>query len=595
MGSQRRLHGLLAALVAILWLLGINSVAEAQTSSESTGPLVDAGHGGYVYGAGVEPPLIEAWSINLGQNAIPEVAIDGGHVFTLESKNDGQGNLIYSLVSLYIATGQVSWSQVLGPVERTGAADVLVDGGRVFVAGIMAYDVSAPGEDGGYFVSGFNEQSGAPLWSDTLEAHDPGEFAAAVASGGVVYAQDGIDAYAIDESTGSYRWSTDLTANPNALLDSADSSLTLAGNVVFIGAGGCGTEEGLSTATGAILWSENTNSCTGGAPEFASVYGGDVWTPGSGATAPAAIYDPNSGANLGGFPTATPAFGYGEGVGIQTQSAGYSGSPVLEAFNPASEAALWTVTLQTGAPQNESGAAGQPLLADGLVFVATSPAYPVNTSSPQQVQALSPCTGAEVWDTSLPFATNEAPAHLAAGDGYLIVSGSQGELEALKGSSLPAGSAPVCAGSGAAAPDSTGSGNLISPTGNPFSPTASQGHLPTLAQVRRALRLGLATESHGVAVIAARRAHRYAAEFRAPSAGRLSIVWTAPRAGKSVRVARMAVKLSGARTVRLEVALSAEGRRTVASRRRLRVRSMWSFTPAGGIKTSLSRTVVLSP
>lgn len=595
--------------------------AGARPSTESHGQQVDAAHSGYVYGAGVLPPLSQAWSRNLGANAEQQVAIDGGHVFALESQNDPQTNdSQYVLVSIDLLTGQVSWSQPIGPVGLSANASVTVDNGRVYVGAIMEYDGTDHSVDGGYVLSAWDERTGSPLWSDTLMQHDPGTFIPPVVAAGVLYAQDGLDAYAIDESTGSYIWSTSLTANPAQMLDVADNSLTVAGSVVFIGASGCGTEEGLSAVTGAILWSENTNACYGGLVELASAHGGDVWAPGlPQGRLPAAIYDPSSGAILGGFPTGTPAFGYGEAVGLQTTPDGYAGGPAIEAFDPTSRSVLWSVPLRTGAPPDESGAASLPLLADGFVFEATTPAYPVNTTAPPQVEALDPCTGRQVWDAALPFAANEGAAELAAGDGYLLISSPNGELVAFKGAGAPAPEPPSCSGSAtpvtgsapqpepgpvtaAAGPGFTELGATVTPSITATASRKPASQAQTLMRVRAALRRGLAAQRRSIQT-AHPRAYRYEASFRSPTAGTLRIRWTVPvahrwagsGAHRSVTIGYAAIRLSRSRNIRIVLPLTRYGRRLLGTHRQLRIRTTWTFIPVGVSPTSIACTVTARP
>ena len=94
----------------------------------------------------------------------------------------------------------------------------------------------------------------------------------------------------------------------------SDPSMTLVGRVLVVAGGGCGQESGLDRTTGALLWSENTNACFGGSQPVSSTNGIYLWAAADFGSP--LVYDPASGAVLGEFSTDTPAFGYGEAVGV---------------------------------------------------------------------------------------------------------------------------------------------------------------------------------------------------------------------------------------------------------------------------------------
>lgn len=98
---------------------------------------------------------------------------------------------------------------------------------------------------------------------------------------------------------------------------------------------------------------------------------------------------------------------------------------------------LWTFN----EPQASTDPMGSmPLLADGYVFAEGSHAT---------VWALNACTGASVWSGSAgsnaPYEGFDPLPGLSAGDGYLIAP-AQIKFTASRGSGMPTGPAPVCAG-----------------------------------------------------------------------------------------------------------------------------------------------------
>ena len=83
-----------------------------------------------------------------------------------------------------------------------------------------------------------------------------------------------------------------------------------------------------------------------------------------------------------------------------------------------------------------------PVLADGFAFEAINPGS-VASPDPGYVEALDACTGAPAWQAPLVSPLGSAVTSLAAGDGYLVVSGWSG-LEAFKGSGMPPEPPPIC-------------------------------------------------------------------------------------------------------------------------------------------------------
>jgi hypothetical protein len=400
-----------ASVCALVLAGGFSSAAHAAT--ESTTFQVDAGHSGYLYGAGVVPPLTLSWSRTLHWHN-DTVAIDGGRVFAF-SKSPETGLLLVDGVNL--STGGVAWIHSTGVTSPT-YQELTVDGGRVYAA------VAASQSGYAYIeLSAYDENTGTLLWTDELT--DQAFPTWIVTANGTLYMQGygvGGTVYAIDEIHGVKLWSTDLLeGNP----------VTLAGNVVVI-PGVCGLSYGLSRTTGAIIWSDQPG-CDGGGIEMASFDGTDVWGD-DWASPPNRVYNPTNGQIVNRYSGFAPAFGYSEAVQAVYNST--TATFQIHAFVPATLATRWTFT----EPGTNFGS--DPLLADGYVFAE---------GGNNTVWALRPCSGTIAWQAStgvsvVPFG-GEPLLSLAAGDGYLVVPTGTG-LVAFKGSGMPAANPPVCTGGG---------------------------------------------------------------------------------------------------------------------------------------------------
>ena len=411
--GRRKLGLWSVGLVVLAASAVMAAAAQARVATESTGVQVDAQHSGYVYGAGVVPPLTKAWSDDLNWRN-EYVAIDGGHVFAVESSGGGKD----ALASIDLGSGEVTWSAALGDVFGSNV-NLVVDSGRVFTATA----ISSPGA-GGYVLAAWNEQTGAMIWSDRVSTFYDVEAAPPIVDNGVLHFVFGGNAFAVRETDGKVLWSTNV--------GDSDPSMTLVGRVLVVAGGGCGQESGLDRTTGALLWSENTNACFGGSQPVSSTNGIYLWAPADFGSP--LVYDPASGAVLGEFSTDTPAFGYGEAVGVTNPGSATPGQ--LKAFDPASRAVRWSNAIAADSYFT------MPVLADGFAFEAINPGS-VASPDPGYVEALDACTGAPAWQGPLVSPLGSAVTSLAAGDGYLVVSGWSG-LEAFKGSGMPPEPPPIC-------------------------------------------------------------------------------------------------------------------------------------------------------
>jgi hypothetical protein len=407
--------GVTWVVLAVSFLVA--ATAQAQVATESSGEQVDAQHSGYVYGAGVDPPLTEAWSSNVGwDNA--SVAIDGGHAFAIEAVSGGDD----ALESIDLASGDVAWTAPLGDASE-GNANLALDSGLVFTA-VGTSPANTTSEP--FILSAWNEQTGAPVWSEVLSDFSDEGAAYPIVHDGVLYLTMSGTAYAIQERNGAVLWSTGVTSE----------MMTLVGGTLVVGGGGCNEEAGLNAATGEILWSENTYACTGGVTYVSSTNGTYLWSPIDGPSWAGppwpTIYDPATGAVLGTSPeTGAVAFGYGEAVAV-------TANQDIEAFDPASQAVRWSSELGNGDDYSTL-----PLLADGFVFEAANPAY-VYPAAQGYVEAIDACTGVTAWQAPLSGVNPDSQIDdLAAGDGYLVVS-TDGGLEAFEGSGMPPDPPPNC-------------------------------------------------------------------------------------------------------------------------------------------------------
>jgi hypothetical protein len=439
-----------AALIGILAIL-LGASHDAWAATESTNWQVDSTHAGFVYGAGVVPPLAQAWSDDLGRWETSSV-IDDGHVFAVAGAGQGPYGPAQALDSIDLDTGAISWSQPID-TNRWDTTYVTVDAGKVFTANAYSnYDQSTS-----YVVmSAFDEGSGTLLWSTRL----PGNVwspTAPVVSNGRIYVDaegQGGAVYALRESDGAIVWDT------GPLL--VGNSLVLANGTLVI-AGECELSYGLDPATGRILWNDYDN-CDGGGTLMSSFDGAQVWgedSRGGQGSDTGYVYNPGTGAVTKRFTGYAPAFGYGEAVQTTLSADGYS--TALQAIDPASLAVRWSFAEPSGTEQAEGS---MPLLADGYVFAE---------GSQGQVWALSPCTGDVVWQSQVsPFPNSiswEPLPGLAAGDGYLVVPTANG-LTAFKGHGVPTSPAPNCQSTGdGAAPDPPAS-TTPTPAPSPTPPPA---------------------------------------------------------------------------------------------------------------------------
>ena len=418
------------------------AAAAADPASSSSGWQVDAEHSGYLYGAGVAPPLTAVWADHFDAWST-SLSLGDDQVYAFVDTPQAGDQYAQYLEAINLANGAVDWTQTFGGDVLGGPYYTTVADGEV----LAAYDWRDPQSAIGYLqVSAFNESTGQELW--TTRVPDQSDPTPPIVHDGVLYMEgDGVggNVYAINVATGAPVWES-------AQLVSG-FPVVWAGNALVMGTE-CPFAIGFNPADGSVLWPSNDDCDSGGSP-MASSDGTHVWVDESFVTDTGYIYDPSTGAQTGTFTGNAPAFGYGEAVQNEGNYGG-SENTTIRAFDPNTMNTLWTFTEPAYQyPGNGDYYQGsQPLLADGSVF-AEGPAG--------QVWALSPCTGAVQWQSQVDPAPGgpEPLDSLVAGDGYLVVP-SAGGLTGFKGSGTPA-TVPDCqsstsAGSGTGGGTGSGSG-----------------------------------------------------------------------------------------------------------------------------------------
>jgi outer membrane protein assembly factor BamB len=429
---------------------------------------VDPAHTGYLYGAGVVPPLKRAWSLDLGRGNVYTVT-DAGRVFAFA--NIGGEGAPVTIDAIDLASGKVEWSQPVG--TRVSYNYAAVGGGLVYTAVDGVYP--ADSASAAIIVSAYDEETGTRVWSEALD--DQGFPSAPVYRDGVIYLDGeghGSTEYAIRASDGKRLWTTPVEAgNP----------VTLAGNTL-VTSSACGLAYGLSAQTGAITWT-HSEGCEGGGTFMASFDGKQVWGDEPSDEGGGRRFDPATGDVAQRFQGYAPSFGYGEAVQAILGD-GY-GDLKIRAFDPDTGRVKWTFDEADGS-QPENGTypslGTAPLLADGYVFAE---------GSMGQLWALDPSSGTVKWHDDLaaraPFPGYDPLPGLAAGDGHLIASAGT-YLTAFKGSGEPTAPAPDTSdGTIGAGPSATGGSPPPSPASG--SGDSHMGQAPAGPPVLRRLRVSL--------------------------------------------------------------------------------------------------------
>lgn len=193
-------------------------------------------------------------------------------------------------------------------------------------------------------------------------------------------------------------------------------------------------------------------------------------------------------------------------------------------------------------------------------------------------------TASNAGGSGTPAASAPTAVVQAAGSG-----GSQGS-----GGGGPAGSGGSGDyGSSAGSGGSGSGGGSGSSGGSPAGATPSTA-TPTSGQIKAALNTALKSIRGKAAKIPAiHKAKGFKLKFKAPSTGRLVIDWYA-KVGKKKQLIGSATTTSGsAKALTIKLKLTATGRRLLKTIRSLKVTETASFTPTGGKKTTITRTLTL--
>ncbi len=131
------------------------------------------------------------------------------------------------------------------------------------------------------------------------------------------------------------------------------------------------------------------------------------------------------------------------------------------------------------------------------------------------------------------------------------------------------------------------------PVGTPRPTAAPHPQAPTAAQIRTALQRALAP--HSVPRIKRLLAQGWSFRLSAPSAGRLSVLWTAraPHSRHIVQVAVLHVTLRRAGGVQLKLTLTQAGRHLIASLAKLSVTATSELKPSAGSAASIHQFLTL--
>ena len=393
--------GLCCAMLAAASLAVPRAFAAVAARSQTF--QVDAAHDGFVYGAGVVPPLSRAWSSNFAPVQGPTqinkyVVIDRGRVFAVAE--DATDLSRQTVVAVSLKTGALLWRR--GVPAGDPEPYLATAGGRLFVAG---GDVEA-----------LDEASGGVIWRATVPSNQSFSGIPTPGAGLIydAYFEVGTSIAALEQSTGALAW----LGNKNT--DTGPQTV-LAGTTL-VGTGACGDSDGFYPATGIERWNYYGGCDGGGAPDEA-FDGRRLWAETASADCDnraqptGRIFNPATGRLLGRFCGYTPAFGYG--------LAFHSEHDAVTAFSPSTQARRWTFR------GDGSTIATIPIVADGHVFAASTAGH---------IWALDPKTGRVAWKgalgTTISPTIDYSQSGLAAGDGYLVVPTTAG-LVAFRGSGLP--------------------------------------------------------------------------------------------------------------------------------------------------------------
>ncbi|HET6979041.1 MAG TPA: PQQ-binding-like beta-propeller repeat protein [Pyrinomonadaceae bacterium] len=326
---------------------------------------IDPAHTGSQADA-VTPPLIQRWSRNLG-SSVSYPLIAGGKVFVVA------GTTLYALNGTNGAT-------VWGPIDIGTYPNIAYDSGRV-----VAVD-----RDGN--LRGFDAANGTQLWSRKLVGQS--FTSAPTPMGGTVYVNGFSTLYAINGQDGTIKWSA-----PNLGADHSSPAVTATALYVSYTC----QAHALSPATGAVIWSFNSN-CFGSGGRTPAFYNGRVYIRNH--DLGNLVLDSGTGipvAEIQAIPA--PAFSGSTGFFLNLST--------LEARDFNSGTLKWSFT-------GDGTLSSPPIVVHGTVYIG---------SSSGKLYAVDENTGANVWTGTLGAPVNRPDEHnlsaplvgLGAGEGLIVV------------------------------------------------------------------------------------------------------------------------------------------------------------------------------
>lgn len=317
--------GVLRATIA----RALTQPADSFVADEAT-PL----HDSLVAGDSLAPPLSRLWTVDFSVDpneysaaSVGRVLVVGDQVYV--STNDSGGGHVYALSR---ATGGLLW----GPAGNGGP--IAYDSGEIFgIAGVYPYGTKAYALDA---------TTGSALWSTNLPGQE--DYGEPTASNGVLYAVgDGM--VAIDESTGAIKWRSTWQ-------DGTEDNVTVTDSALYY-AGPCDDFFAVKPSDGSSLWT-HSGSCTGGGTGSLSYHRGLLYGGGWAGGAQGLIIDATTGNQVGSYPNkAQLAFDAGKAFWLDGGN--------LQAYSLSKLKILWTFA-------GDGGLSGTPLIVNGDVYVSSS-------------------------------------------------------------------------------------------------------------------------------------------------------------------------------------------------------------------------------
>ena len=342
---------------------------------------INTAHSGSItLSGGFNPPLTEAWTVNLGAYVSYPLIAKGMVFVTL-----GGSNAPTMLTALSLSSGTVAWQKLL---PGTGWADAAYDRDAVFV-------VNSLGQLAAYRASG-----GSHLWTTQLPGNNAQAVGAPTASGGTIYVQteatgktNGIVS-AIDETNGSAKWSAVLAS----VTGGTGGSVTLGDQGIFVGNSDIYK---LNPGNGTEKWIATLGCAPADAPVY---YNKTIYVPGQG-SCDSTMFNSTTGTLTGYFAgTGSPVLFSKKGALITEDSKLYD-------YSPSNGQIYWSF--------GDGGTLSKPVAVNGEIAV-------ISTSG--TLYLLDGSTGRQLWTTTLSYSTNPSggpDTGLGAGDGALVVPSGQ--------------------------------------------------------------------------------------------------------------------------------------------------------------------------